>query len=162
VIFSPLKYCAVACVAVAATPAFADHSGGYVYWPGHFRGAYKILAPSSSRSDRNVDPVAIAAVIAQLASIPKEAGPRNEGSGDRDGSRSASRLCAAAAEDRFDGNARLHNIRTITQNGDRYTVRGTMMGDRAFYRFICDTQFGNVERVDFGSARSEAAEYGPP
>ncbi len=76
-IFSLLKYWAVACVAVAATSAFADYSGGYVYWPGHFRGAYKIHASRSSRSNRNVDPVAIAAVIAQFASIPKEARPRN-------------------------------------------------------------------------------------
>lgn len=147
---------------MSATLAFADYSGGHVYWPGHFRGAYEIHAPSSSRSDRNVDPVAIAAVIAQLASIPKEAQPRNESSGDRDGRRSASRHCTQAAEDRFDGNARVSSIGTITQNGDRYNVRSTMTGDRTFYRFTWDSQFGNVERVDFGPARSEAAEYGPP
>ena len=106
--------------------------------------------------------MAIAAVIAQLASITKDARPQNKGSGDRDGGRSASRLCAAAAEDRFDGNVRLSSIGSITQNGDCYTVRGTMMGGRTFYRFTCDTQFGNVERVDFGPGRLEAAEYGPP
>jgi hypothetical protein len=157
-----LKCGTMICAVMGATPAFADYNDGYIYWPGHLRGGYEVRLPNPSRSDRMVDPVAIASVMVQLASIPKADRPRDAISRDPSGSRSATKICTAAAEDRFDGSVRVSSIGPITQSGDRFTVRGTMMGDQSFYRFSCDTQFGTVERVDFGPPRSEASEYGPP
>jgi hypothetical protein len=154
---------AASCAATVAGPAHAQsHSGGYIYWPGHFRGAYEAHGPSSSRSDRTLDPVAIAALVAQIASAPKDTAPRNDVLGDRNGSRLASRLCTAAAEDRFDGRVRVSSIGAIARVGDGYAVRGMMLGDSASYRFACNTRFGKVDRIDIGPAQADATTYGPP
>ncbi len=152
-----------AVVASAGTAQAVDYSGGYVYWPGHFEGSYRVNVPDTTIGDESVriDPVAILSAVAEGIARSQEPVSDN----DRDASRAernfASGLCSSAALERVEGTDGVARIDAVHRFGNLYAVRGNMENTSGRYRFTCSATAGSIQNFDIKPIKLAKNAQGP-